>query len=274
MLPLINIDSYDVLKIADEVNKICGYFFKPVNIPYFQFKRTYKNRPATILANDPVFFKEFLKDGFIEPELHIPLNTHQSYFCFWDETLPKEQLSYLKRTLGICHGLTILSRRKDFYDCTSFAMSYPHPSPVAYYLFVLKDLQNFSELFPIKAKHLIKETTKLTLETPPDAKEANDNPFFLPQRSDRFYLGKDSKNYVTTYEALCAQLTQQGKSYKEIGSILSMGSGTVKTHLTRLKTRTGLSLQEISLQLLHAYPAKKIIFQQTNQEDKEQKYTQ
>lgn len=271
MLPLLKVDSYDVLKIADEVNKICGYFLKPTNIPYFQFKRTYKNRPTTLLANNPVFFKEFLKDGFIEPELHIPLNTHQSYFCFWDETLPKDQLSYLQRTLGVYHGLTILSRRKDFYDCTSFAMSEPHPSPVAYYLFIIKDLKSFSDLFPAKAKHLIKSTTKLTLEIPADAKEANDNPFFLPKRSDRFYLSKDPNNYVTTYEALCTQLTQQGKSYKEIGSILAMGSGTVKTHLTQLKARTGLSLQEISLQLLHAYPARRSIYQPENTEEK---YTQ
>lgn len=271
---MIDLDSYDVLKIADEVNKICSYFLNSINIPYFQFKRTYKNKPAAILANNAVFFKEFLKDGFIEPELNFPLNTQQSYFCFWDETLSYDQLSYLQKSLGIYHGLTILSRRKDFYDCISFAMSAPHPSPVAYYLFVVKDLQNFSDLFPAKAKHLIKATTKFTLEIPADAKGANDNPFFLPKRSDRFYLSKDPNNYVTTYEALCAQLTQQGKSYKEIGSILSMGSGTVKTHLTRLKARTGLSLQEISLQLLHAYPARRIIFQPNNQEDKEQKYTQ
>lgn len=263
---MVDVDSYDVPQIADEVSKICENFLKLINIPYFQFKRTYKNKPAIILANNPVFFKEFLKDGFIEPELHIPLNTHQSYFCFWDETLPKDQLSYLQRTLGVYHGLTILSRRKDFYDCTSVAMSETHPFPVAYYLFIIKDLQCFSDLFPAKAKHLIKAATKLTLEMPADAKEANDNPFFLPKRSDRFYLSKDPNNYVTTYEALCAQLTQQGKSYKEIGSILSMGSGTVKTHLTRLKARTGLSLQEISLQLLHAYPARRSISQPKNTE--------
>ena len=66
MLLLINIDSYNVLEIADEVNKICSYFLKPINIFHFQFKRTYKNKPPTILANNPVFFKEFIKDGFIK----------------------------------------------------------------------------------------------------------------------------------------------------------------------------------------------------------------
>lgn len=49
------------------------------------------------------------------------------------------------------------------------------------------------------------------------------------------------------------QLAQEGKSYKEISSLLSMEVTTVKTHLTRLKARTGLSFQEISLQSFQAY---------------------
>src|ERR1700722_19418507 len=102
-------NSYDdVLKISDEVDKICSYFLKSINIPYFQFKRTYKNQSPIILANNAAFFNELFKDGSIEPRLHFPLNTRQSYFCFWDETLATDQLSNLKQSLGVYHGLTIL----------------------------------------------------------------------------------------------------------------------------------------------------------------------
>ena len=250
-------DAYDVLKIAREVDKICSYFLDPIGISYFQFKRTYKNHPPIIIANNIEFFKEFLKDGFVQLNLRVPFNTRQSHFCFWDETLTRRQLSYFRKAFGIYHGLTILSRHKNFYDCASFAMSEPHSSPVAYYLLFIKDLQDFSEQFPSKAKKIIQEVQELNLKVAGDEEKRNRNAFFLPKRSDRFYLGEQSGNYVTTYEALCAQLAQQGKSYKEIGSILSMGSGTVKTHLMRLKARTGLSLQEVSFQLLHAYQSGK-----------------
>ncbi len=259
MLLLINIDSYDGLILAQEVDKICNFFLHPRKLSYFQFKRIYKNSTSIILANHPEFFKEFLKDGFIEPKIHLPVDTRQNSFCFWDEILSEAQLLFLKEKQGVYHGLTILSRRKTFYDCTTFAMSEPHPSPVAYYLYILKDLQTFSQTFPARARYLIKELAKNPLKIQKYGHRVNRKYLFLPKRSSRFYIGDDVNNYITTYEALCVHLAQEGKSYKEIGSILSMASSTVKTHLIRLKTRTGLSFQEICLQSFQTYKNSKNI---------------
>lgn len=250
MLLLINVDSYEVQKLAQEVDRICRFFLHPRRLSFFQFKRAYKKGAATILANKPEFFKEFLQNSFIEPTIHLPTSARQSSFCFWDESLSKDQVFNLQDQYGVYHGFTILNRRKDFYDCAAYAMSELHPNPVAYYLYILKDLESFSELFPTKASHLIKEALKSS-----DSKIRGKaiRHFYLPKRSLRFYIGDDVNNYITTYEALCVQLIQKGKSYKEIGAILSMASTTVKTHLIRLKARTGLSLQEISLRSFQAY---------------------
>jgi hypothetical protein len=46
------------------------------------------------------------------------------------------------------------------------------------------------------------------------------------------------------------QLLDEGKTYKEIGSILSVAPSTVKMHLKRLRARTGLSIQEL---ILHSF---------------------
>ena len=253
MLLLVSVDSYDILKIAKEVQKACVFFLGPRKLYYFQFNRIYKNNTSIILANHPDFFKEFLEDGFIEPKIHLPTETRQNSFCFWDEILSETQLLFLKDKMGIYHGLTILNRQKAFYDCTTYAMSEPHPNPIAYYLYILNDLQNFSQLFPARASYLIKEITNRPLEAAKHEQRVNRKCFFLPERSSRFYIGEDVHNYITTYEALCMQLAQEGKSYKEIGSRLFMAATTVKTHLTRLKLRTGLSFQEISLQSFQHY---------------------
>lgn len=267
MLLLIDADSNEIIKIAHEIDGICSYFLRPLNIFYFQFRRIFKNRSQVILANNPIFFEEFLKDGFIEPKIQQALTTHQSFYCFWDETLSGVLLSHLK-TLGIYHGFTILNRYKEFYDCASFAMSEPHLSPVANYIFGIRNLQNFTEIFPIKAKHLIKESVKYAVTIKTVQKTGSDNnSFFLPKRSDRFYLGKDPNMYITTYEALCVHLIQQGKTYKEIRSILSMELGSIKTLLSRLKTRTGLSFQEIIVELLHVGHTRQVHFN-TRYEDR------
>lgn len=199
-----------------------------------------------------------MKGGFIEPKVPQPLNTRQSHLCFWDETLREDHLPRFRNSLGIHHGLTILNRYKEFYDCASFAMSAPHPSPVATYLLAIKDLQSFTEQFPVKAKHLINEFIQHAVTTKTMRnRELSHDLFFLPKQSDRFQLDIDPSIYITTYEALCVQLVKQRKTYKEIGSILSMEAGSVKTLLARLKARTGLSLQEVALQLLHACHARK-----------------
>lgn len=248
-----HIDSYELAQTAQEVNKICCPFLQPRGFSYFQFKRIFKDGSFIVLANRPDFFQDFLEKDLIEPSLCTPSHIRQSSVYFWDESLSIDRLFFLRETKGVYHGLTIIGRRKNFYDCTTFAMSERHPSPFAYYFHILKELQKFAELFPTKGRVLIEKAVEKSLKIPTSGHAAHRKGFFLPKRSTRFRIGEEAKDYITTYEALCVQLLQEGKSYKEIGSILSMAPSTVETHLKRLKTRTGLTLQEVTLQSFHKY---------------------
>jgi len=249
-------DNDDLTELSKEVAEICDYFLRLRNLSCFQFKRVDQSGSSVILANNPALFREFSESGFAGFMASVSVHTRQSSFCFWDEALPEDYLSSLKEQLGIYHGFTILGRQKTFYDCTTFAMAEAHPSPATYYFHILNDLQKFAELFPVKAAHLMRksswQSSEILSPQDPDHKR-----FFLPKRSARLTIEGTAGNYITTYEALCVQLTQEGKSYKEIGSMLSMTPATVKTHLTRLKARTGLTLQELSLQTFHIDPINK-----------------
>jgi DNA-binding CsgD family transcriptional regulator len=247
MALMYNMDSDNLVHIAQEVDKICHPFLHSRGIPYFQFKSIYKDGSLIILANRPDFFKDILEKEFMEPSPHRPY-THQSSIYFWDESLSESHLSLIRERQGVYHGLTIISRRKDFYDCTTFAMAERLPAPTAYYFQILKELQKFVELFPTLARSLIEKACEKPVKAPPISQGVSRKSFFLPKRSVRFRIGEGTKDYITTYEALCVQLVQEGKSYKEIGSLLSMAPTTVKTHLKRFKERTGLTLQELSLQ--------------------------
>lgn len=249
MLILININSYSLDKVAQEVDEISRFFLQPRNIPYFQFKRVYQNSSFIVLANNALFFNDFLETDFVELSPCVRIFTHQSSLYFWDECILEDRLSFLRKKMGIYHGISLIGRRKKFYDCTSFAMSAQHPLPFTYYVSIFKELQTFVEIFEERAKSLIKKATGEPLKTLVCTAVSHKN-FFLPKRSSRFGIGKNPDHYITTYEALCMKLFQDGKSYKEIGSILSMSHFTVKTHLTRLRVRTGLSLKEISLESL------------------------
>lgn len=252
-------DSYDIIRTAQEVDKVCHGFLRPRKFSYFQFKRIYINDSFIILANNPEFFTDFLGKDFIGISQHISYHTRQSFIYSWDESLSPAILSLTRENMGIFHGITVVSRRKKFYDCTTFAMSERHPLPFSYYFHVLKELQRFAEIFPTMARSLVEKAKEKSIKTLEPQHALNRKSLFLPKRSSRFLIREGVNDYITTYEALCVQLLQEGKSYKEIGSILSMGPGTVETHLTRLKARTGLTLQELSLQDFQSYIKEKAL---------------
>jgi DNA-binding CsgD family transcriptional regulator len=250
---LTDIESYSASRIVLEVEKLTKSFLCSKNISYFQFKRTYKNKTSITLANNHVFFEEFYEKAFVGSSINSDFYTFQSSIYFWDESLPNDKLMKIRQEMGIFHGFTILSRHKSYFDCISFAMSKLHHAPYAYYFHILKELQQFGEHFPTIAFQLIKNTPRITMKNIGIYQDASNKCFFLPNKSVRLKVGKDIDKYITTYEALCVQLVKEGKSHKEIGNILSITSNTVKTHLNRLKARTGLSVREISIHPFQAY---------------------
>lgn len=248
-----SMDSYEQNQTADEIDKICDPFLTPRGLTYFQFKRIYKDGSFIILANKNNFFHDFLEQDLLKPLPTFPLYTSQTSIYFWDEFLSTARMSCIRDRKGIYHGITIISRRKNFYDCTTYAMGVSHPTPCAYYFHLIKELQKFAELFPNLARLHLRKAAEKPFRNQDTSHGSNVKEFLLPKRSTRLRFGDESKEYITTYEALCMQLLQEGKSYKEIGSILSMAPSTVETHLKRLKARTGLTMQELSLQTFRTY---------------------
>lgn len=246
-------DTDNLAYIAQEVDKICNPFLYPRGFSYFQFKRVYKNGSFVILANHPDFFNNFLETDFAELFNRIPFQIRQSTIYSWDELQQTTPLPLINNNKGVYHGITFINRRKLFYDCATFAMSERHPTPFTYYFNLLKELQKFVEFFPTLARGLIEKANKKPIKVLAPPQDLKCKKFFLPKRSTRLPIGTGMKDYVTTYEVFCLQLLQEGKSYKEIGSVLSMSKNTVETHLTRLKTRTGLTFQELSLQSFHKH---------------------
>ena len=242
--------SCDFDHISKEVHQICQAFLEPCGITYFQFKRIYNDDSYLILANHEKLFKDFLEKSFIEPIFYRGINLRQSNYYFWDELLSPQILALTQEKMGFYHGLTITSRGKTFFDSSSFALSNPHPSPTAHYLQIIKNLQNFLEHFPKRANNLIEKIRHDHRQVLSPKQAQMRKSIFLPKRSRRLRIGTGVNDYITTYEAICVQLLTDGKSYKEIGSILSMAPSTVETHLNRLKERTGLTYQEVSLQIL------------------------
>jgi DNA-binding CsgD family transcriptional regulator len=257
MLLLSDIDFYDLDRTAQEIGKICEPFLSPRGFSYFQFKRVYKDSSYVILANRAEFFKDFLEKELSELFDHVPFYTRQSAIYYWDDFGRANPFTLIKSQKKVYHAITFIYRRKNFYDCTTVARSEPHRLPSSYYFYHLKELQKFVEIFPVLAQNLIEKFRKTTPVSSTTSGNVKRKGLFLPKRSTRFPIGEGARDYITTYEAFCLQLLQEGKSYKEIGSVLSVSPNTVETHLERLKERTGRTFRELTLQPLQTFHGKK-----------------
>lgn len=242
---MINKNDFYFRNLEKQVYEICKDFISSRGISYFHFRRNYKDGSILILTNKGELLSDFFRSSHKEIKYPPPISTHRSLVYFWDEYSTEEFVILTREKHKLYHGITIVNRHKEYYDCVAFAMSASHPSPYSWYLNIFHDLKVFSELFPKIADLLIKKTELERIHLSACRQDANRKFLFLPQKSKRIYITSDFEGYVTTYELLCMRLLCEGKTYKQIGSILSMSPRTVETYLDRLKNRTGLAFHDL-----------------------------
>jgi hypothetical protein len=216
-------------------------------LSYFHYRRIYKDGSLAVLTNKSGFLKDFFQSNAKEPIYSKPISLHQSLLYFWDECLSEELQALTKEKHSLYHGMTLINRHKEYYDCVAFAMPTSRSSPVSHYFNIFNELKKFSELFVQMGKPLINKMESQRIKLPAQRQDSNRKSLLLPPKSDQIPIGPDPGAYVTTYELLCMQLLREGKSYKQIGETLSMSPRTVETHLARSKRRTGLTFDELSL---------------------------
>lgn len=238
---------YTFFKYDEEVRKITEPFILNLGYSYFHFRRNFKDGSSIVLSNNSSFLLDFLENTKRVVPYKDPISFQKILVYFWDEFLPQDLIFLTRDKHYLHHGISIFDRHKDYYDCYALAMSDFHPSPVSWHLKNFNDLKIFIEKFPEMAEHLITKMEEERYIVPKINISIRSDMLYLPERSGRIDLGAGYKDYITTYELLCMQLLREGKSYKDIGSNLSMSPRTVETHLARLKRRTGLTFEELFL---------------------------
>lgn len=250
-------NPYRFVEFENEIKKICGDFLQQRGLSYFHYRRNYSDGSWIILTNNTSFLIDFLNSEAREITYPPALCLHQSLVYLWDECLTTDLRDLTQVKNKLFHGITIVNRFKKYYDCAAFAMAKPHSSPISFYMRIFHDLKTFSQLFPQMAQSLLTSIESDRIHMPIHQQDLNRAALLLPSRSTRISMSKDKNDYVTTFELFCMQLLNEGKSYKEIGNMLTMSPRTVETYLTRMKRRTGLSFDEIALKSFKMAPVKR-----------------
>lgn len=251
-----NVNRFLFEQYEKDVNKVCECFMASTGLSYFCFRRKYADNTSIILANNSNFLVDFIESNIQETSYNPVPSANQSWVYFWEEAGYDNLILFLRQKHNLYHGITLLNRHKDYYDCFAFGLPEINHSVGTYYLDHMHEIKTFAQYFPQMAKDLIELVSRQRINVDSSLPfEAfcsyrlnnGQESFLLPERSERFPLGLNPESYITTYELLCLRLLFEKKTYSEIGSILSMSPRTVETHLARLKARTDYTFEKILL---------------------------
>ena len=229
------------------------------NLNHIWFIRIYKDGSFNMLLNYTGFFLDWME--FEWPVYTSFQKEHellQSYLYLWDEGLPLPITTLARERHNLHHGITFLKRYQDYYDLIACAMPETRSNAASYYLTHLRDFERFSEDLLKKGSDLIKIGKQEKIQLPSHLLDKNRSNLCLSEKTLRHPVnGKFGAAYITSQELFCLQLLSQGKSYKDIASILSISPRTVETYLIRIKERTGYGERSQLFNFLTLCPCRK-----------------
>jgi DNA-binding CsgD family transcriptional regulator len=238
--------NHSIFVNAPEVQEYFKEFAKREELSYFQFARFYNDGSMLGLLNRVDLFQKFLDLGWYSfSALREEDKSKCSYSFFWDEDLPEEPVSLARSHCSIYQGMTIVRRAPNYYDMIGFGRDTPCSSPGGYYLTRLRALEDFALSFEGAFKTILKNPAP-HLIMPPSHQQDPNGPLICLGNRNIPIRGSQGHTHVTPRESECLQLWARHLTLKEIANYLDISPRTVETLLDRCRTRTGLTLPQLS----------------------------
>src|SRR4051812_7924447 len=113
-------NDFHFISLDNGVRQVCDDFLSARALSYFHFRRTFQDDSSIIMTTNIEAVADFLRSHARKIPSFTPLPIHQSWVYFWDECLPQDQIVSTQEKDGLYHGMTILNRHKEYYDCAAF----------------------------------------------------------------------------------------------------------------------------------------------------------
>jgi DNA-binding CsgD family transcriptional regulator len=259
-----NIVDYNI-QIENDFLKICSPLIKNYPINKIIYKRIFKNGNYFLISNDLKIvniFVKYMKDNdnsFFENLKPIQKEEIQKSIWISDSKSSPNGLKLLQ-SLGISHGLNIVTRRKDDGSIEKFifATSLHKTETYNFYLNNFDILNRFICYFKIKASKIIENPITKKLAYSPfydsemqriDYKKASqENSIssllinFLNETKLHSYpvlTTAGEEIFLSERQTECLYHLTNGKTAKEIAKCLGISYRTVQTHLNIVNEKVG-----------------------------------
>ncbi len=232
---------------TDQVKFIVKDLFFNTGIKYFIYLRGSLDGSVSALFSHGDFFLDLLEKGLpISLGFGKEYKSLQTYSYWWNDKYPKEVIA-LAQKHGLGSGFSLVRRYHDYFEMFGFADSNIAPLTASSYISCLSGFETFSDHFVRVGKNIIKQVIEHPLLIPSHQNFHNPQEICLGGVKGQYLTkGISGETYLTALEFFSLQLFLKGKSYKEIGRILSVSHKTVEKYLSNVKRKTGYYPRDIT----------------------------
>lgn len=227
-------DNHFFLTSAPEIRELS----KPLcslGIEYFSYSRHYNNGGRLWLCNTPENVEHYHSNKLYRfGNTEAKPRSYQAQIVLWS-TLPNQNVLEFLKHRGIGNGIFIIQPRKEYCEFLTFAGAMENHEIINTYCTHLDWLKKFGSYFQKEADSLINIGEKNKIFLPYHNKKipkiANPNSSFL------MGTNLDTPIQLSQRQAACARLLLEGKTIKQIATILSLSPRTVETYINNLKIK-------------------------------------
>lgn len=255
ILPKVLPSDHFVLRVSDEVQKICEPLFSRTEITAFGYTRIYNDGARFVLFNRADWIEHCYNKGFVyATRLNRHPSCYQSGYFLWDAWAPDHPGHDLVGKDGaefnLGRGISILDKTENYLDKFEFASTPNNYSINNFYINNLEFLQSFIDYFKSNAGVLITEAIKNRAIVPHTTEVDMFNDYADTQASNALLIKLDPNSSMkstreifhpalTIREKECLYWLIKGKTGPGIALILGISPRTVEKFIGSLKDKFG-----------------------------------
>jgi len=226
--------------ITDTVKGFMGELLVNTDIRHFAYVKGTIDGSVNMLFSDAGLSLDWLRQGYPLSIGYSPEHkSFQTFSYFWEECFPPNLMSLARDKHHLYNGISIIRRYRNYYEMFAFGDANVC-NMKSTYISCLDDLNNFADYFLKLARDLINQTSQPPFTFSPDVSIQYHDQICLGSNKLQFQAkGLLGDIILSSLEFFSLQLYVGGKSYKEIGKVLSISDKAVEKHLRNIKNKLG-----------------------------------
>lgn len=256
----INLKTFSPIQLVPEVDQLCRPLKEHLNVKFFNYICSERNRFRFTLSNHKLWFKHYFEKKHYDYEIMSYLNKHPTNYnniSLWDGCRSNhkscEVYSAIQKDLNVGYILFIFAFYKDHAESFGFGIDNKIPHATQIILNNIDIFKRFSQYFKDAGQNVIQIAREESYQVIVEDKAEYSNPFFWvldhvakdklfkELKVQKIFLkNKHANVFVTLPEAQTVILSVRGFTYNEIAKMLNVSLKTIDYRMEKIRKKLNL----------------------------------